>query len=108
MKPDTDPMPSLYAAIPKYMVHALLYRGHGSVLVNFIHVLQGYLTATGTIDMLHKSYIAPICYPPMHHFVTEMCTHVHISVKNGALWDICPMHYGICEMGLLYDCLHAK
>ena len=33
----------------------------------------------------------------MHHFVTEMCTHVHISVTKwcivgcttGALWDLC-------------------
>ena len=35
-------------------------------------------------------------YPIMHHFVTEMCTHVHISVTKGcivgygtgALWDL--------------------
>ena len=35
-------------------------------------------------------------YPTMHHFVTEMCTHVHISVTKwcivgygiGALWDL--------------------
>ena len=26
--------------------------------------------------------------PIMHHFVTEMCTQEHISVKNGALWDL--------------------
>ena len=33
----------------------------------------------------------------MHHFVTEMCTHVHTSVtrwsivgyRSGALWDLC-------------------
>ena len=37
----------------------------------------------------------------MHHFVAEMCTCVHISVTNGVLWDICLMHCGICEMGLL-------
>ena len=24
----------------------------------------------------------------MHHFVTKMCTHVHISVLKGALWDM--------------------
>ena len=34
-------------------------------------------------------------YPPMHHFVTEMCTDVHISVTKwcivgyGTLWDLC-------------------
>ena len=27
-----------------------------------------------------------------------MCTYVHISVTNGALWDICLMHCGISEM----------
>ena len=37
--------------------------------------------------------------PTMNHFVTELCTYfVHISVKNGALCDICLMHFGICEM----------
>ena len=29
-----------------------------------------------------------------------MCTCEHISATNGALWDICLMHCGICEMGL--------
>ena len=28
----------------------------------------------------------------------HMCTFL---LQNGALWDICLMHYGICEMGLL-------
>ena len=27
--------------------------------------------------------------PTIHHFVTETFTHVHISVTNGALWDLC-------------------
>ena len=45
----------------------------------------------------HKSHNASDKYPTMHHFVTEMCTHVHISVTKGcivghgtgALWDLC-------------------
>ena len=40
----------------------------------------------------------PQCASPyltMHHFVTEMCT---FSVKNGALWDICLVQCGICEI----------
>ena len=37
----------------------------------------------------------------MHHFVTEMCTRVcTFLLQNGALWDVCLMHCGICEMGL--------
>ena len=39
----------------------------------------------------------------MHYFVTEMCTCVHTSVKNGALGDICPMHCGFYKMSLLRD-----
>ena len=56
------------------------------------------------IDPLHKSHDddALVSYPMMHHFVTEKCMCVHISVTNGALWDICPVHYGICEMDLLH------
>ena len=49
---------------------------------------------------------SPICphnaldkYATTHHFVTEMCTCMHISVTNGALWDMCLMHCEICEMG---------
>ena len=30
-----------------------------------------------TIDLLHKSQNAPVPYPTMHHFVTEMCTCAH-------------------------------
>ena len=48
------------------------------------------------IDLLHKSHNAPVPYPTMHHFVTETCTHVHLSVTkwcivgylSGALWDL--------------------
>ena len=44
----------------------------------------------------HKSHNALDKYPTMHNFVTEMCTHVHISVTKwcivwygtGALWDL--------------------
>ena len=44
------------------------------------------------IDLLHNSHNAPVPYPTMHYFVTEMCTCVHISVKKCALWDICLIH----------------
>ena len=64
---------------------------------------RGRITTHGTsaesgdaIDLLHKSHIAPVQYPTMHHFVTEMCTCVHISVTklcivvylSNALWDL--------------------
>ena len=47
-------------------------------------------------DLSCKSHNAPIIYPTMHHFVTEMCTCVHISVTkwcivgyiSDALWDL--------------------
>ena len=31
-------------------------------------------------DLSHKLHNAQVPYPTMHQFVTEMCTHVHISV----------------------------
>ena len=34
------------------------------------------------IDQAHKSHNAPDEYPTMQHFVTEMCTYVHISVTK--------------------------
>ena len=47
-------------------------------------------------DPIHKSHKASDKYPPMHHFVTEMCTHVHISVtkwcivgyRRRVLWEL--------------------
>ena len=48
-----------------------------------------------SIDVIHKSHNAQALNPTMHHFVTEMCTCVHISVTkwcivgklSNALWD---------------------
>ena len=48
-----------------------------------------------TINLSHKSHNALVLYPTMHHFVTEMCTCVHISVTkwgivgylSDGLWD---------------------
>ena len=45
--------------------------------------------------LLHKSHNTPNPYPTMHHFVTNM-------MENGALWVICLMHCGICEMDELF------
>ena len=59
--------------------------------------------SSASIELLHKSQHAPVPYPTMLYFVTEMCTCVHISVTNGALWDISLMHCGICEIGLYPD-----
>ena len=49
-----------------------------------------------SIDPSHKSHNAPVLYPTVHNFVTEMCTCVHISVTqwcivgylSDALWDL--------------------
>ena len=52
------------------------------------------------LDFSQKYHNAPFQYPTMHHFVTEMCMCTFL-LQNGALWDICLMHHGICEMGLI-------
>ena len=52
--------------------------------------------STLVIDPSHKSQNASVPYPTMHHFVTEMFTHVHISVTKccivgygtDAFWDL--------------------
>ena len=42
----------------------------------------------------------------MHLFHIPQCSiqnrNVHISVLNGALWDMEQVHSGICEIGLLW------
>ena len=43
------------------------------------------------------------CTSPIFHNAPFCDRNVHISVTNGALWDICPMRCGICEKGLLWS-----
>ena len=53
-----------------------------------------------SIDPSHKSHNAPDRYPTMHHFVTELCTHVYTSVLKCALWDEGLVYCGIRSTGL--------
>ena len=64
-----------------------------------LHVLihSSFVDAIGRIDLLHISHNASqVSCPTIHHFVTEMCTSVHISVTkrcivgylSDALWDL--------------------
>ena len=47
------------------------------------------------------SYIAQCIRRKLHN--TQFCIRiVHISVKNGALWDMGPVHCGICELCQLH------
>ena len=70
----------------------------------FILSLVNYYSGTRScsqlsLHLLHKSHNAPVPYPTIQHFVTEMCTHVHISVTKWCimgylsgtwdLWDGC-------------------
>ena len=56
----------------------------------------GYFETIRSIDPSNKSHNVLGKYPTMHHFVTEMCTHVHISVTKwcivgylpNTLWDL--------------------
>ena len=66
---------------------------------NYVWILLQWRTRAATIYLSHKSDNAPVPYPTMHYFVTEMYAHVHISVTKwciagygtGALWDLCNM-----------------
>ena len=65
----------------------------------FVASLNKFWTKFGGlwIDLLRSSQNARVPYPTMQHFVTEICTCVHISVTkccivgylSDALWDIC-------------------
>ena len=55
--------------------------------------LKCHLCSKYAIDPSHKSHNASDKYPTMHHIVTEMCTHVHISVTK---W--CIVGYGTVEL----------
>ena len=70
-------------------VWRLLWDGSSSVILVYLN--------------LHVAQI-PQCirkHPTMHHFVTKMCTCVHISVTKWCIVGYGLVHCGICEMGLL-------
>ena len=46
-------------------------------------------------------------YPTMHPFVTEMCTHVHISVTKWCIVYMGLVHCGICASDLLLQEMHV-
>ena len=62
------------------------------------------------IDPSHKSHNALDRYPTVQHFVTEMCTHVHISVTkccivghgSVALWDLWDDLIAICRLRIFH------
>ena len=58
------------------------------------------------MEISHKSHNASDKYPTMHHFVTEMCTHVcTFLLQNDALWDMALVHCGIwnwCIVNMVY------
>ena len=91
-------------------VYSMNY-AHGACFVefvcNFIQIPSGLLHwywSYYTTDLLHKSHNAPVPFPTMHHFATEMCTCVHISATKWCTVGYFPIHCGICEMGLLQQC----
>ena len=57
---------------------------------------RSYSISMLAIDPSHKYHNASKKCPNMHHFLTEMCTHVHISFnkrcivgyRTGALWAL--------------------
>ena len=76
------------------------YSGRCCCFVNKI-IMQCHYAVTRFQYLSHKSHNTPVSYPTMHHFVTKMCTCVHISVTKWCVWDICLMHCGVLEMNLL-------
>ena len=86
------------------MTNAICYWIFITIILSWYHVPTGlrhldgcktswHQTDTAPIDLLHKSHNAPVQHPTVHHVVTEMCTHVHISVTT---W---------CIVGYLSDAL---
>ena len=57
-------------------------------------------TKAGLLDQSHKSHNATVPCPTMLHFVTEMCTHVHISVTKWCIVGYLSNALWSCEMSL--------
>ena len=78
--------------IPKQCVRILVLQPNKQYVFQY----RKSMTANWRV-LSHKSHNALNKYVTMHHFVTEMCTHVYISVTewyivgylSNALWDLC-------------------
>ena len=80
--------------------HLLVYTGWDlqNIARNYAHGwwFASFCQSLVPLDLLHKSHNAPVIYPTIYHFVTEMCTCVYISVTKwcivgylfDALWDL--------------------
>ena len=72
---------------------------HLSLICRFVKKMDNFQY---NIDQSHKSNNAPYYIPQCMHI--PQCTiqnrNVHISILNGALWDMGQVHSGICEKGL--------
>ena len=68
-----------------------------------------------SIDSYPKHHNAPDKYPTMHHFVTEMCTHVHISVTKrcivgygtGTPWEFLDLIYCVERLDIISTLSHC-
>ena len=67
-----------------------------SLLLNHLYLVI--LILDPDLGNQHKSHNAPFHIPQC----TIQNRNVHISVLNGALWDMEQVHYGICEIGLFH------
>ena len=76
-------------------LHYDLYTENRVAMMTFCH----HCSDSSAINLQIPQCTSPIWYPTMHHFVTEMSHVCTFLLQNGALWDICLMHCGICEMG---------
>ena len=62
-----------------------------------INLLTGPISSSEhKVELIRKSLNAPVPYTTMYHSGQKM----HISVLNGALWDIGLVHCAICEFSL--------
>ena len=64
-------------------------------LIKYLHLSLSHYVILRYRDPFHKSHNALDEYPTMHHFVTEMCMHMHISVTKWCIMGL--VHCGICE-----------
>ena len=72
---------------PVAQLAGLLVPGHWAMVYNEAYQYQYCIVIP--VDLFHKSDNAPVLYPTMHHFVTEMCTKWCIEgYLSNALWDL--------------------
>ena len=101
---------TLKAARSEFFNHDEVTSCYNKIVIYILFIINIYylyiLYKSQQCSMNRSIAQIPQCTSPLPHHAPYCDRNVHVCTflsQNGALWDICLMHCGICDMGLFYS-----